>query len=50
MQAVAFSPGSKMLAVVDGMDDSTYLWDIATKRLVATLVDHGFCIVICVTS
>jgi serine/threonine protein kinase len=36
----AFSPDDKTLAVGDG-DDRTYLWDVATQRITATLADPG---------
>jgi serine/threonine protein kinase/Tol biopolymer transport system component len=40
VMSVAFSPGDKTLAVGDG-DDRTYLWDVATHRIIATLTDPG---------
>ncbi len=38
VNSVAFSPDGKTLAVGDD-DDSTYLWDVANRKLVATLRD-----------
>jgi serine/threonine protein kinase/Tol biopolymer transport system component len=38
--SAAFSPDDKTLAVGDG-DDRTYLWDVATHRITATLRDPG---------
>jgi eukaryotic-like serine/threonine-protein kinase len=40
VNAVAFSPDGTMLAAGD-VDDSTYVWDVATGRLAATLSDPG---------
>jgi sugar lactone lactonase YvrE len=40
VMSAAFSPDDKTLAVGDG-DDRTYLWDVATHRITATLRDPG---------
>ena len=37
--SVAFSPDGKIMAAGDGVNGNTYLWDVATQKLRATLPD-----------
>jgi len=40
VDSVAFSPDGAILAVADANGD-TYLWDVATKKVIAILADPG---------